>query len=101
MSESDGLTGPMADGAAEYIFSFANTRDAIDAEKKLIAAVIPAGVMPLPVDIGGAGCGICLRVSPRDFDRARMALNGTCRAIYAVMTGTGGRRERVFRPWKP
>ncbi|MDR3146637.1 MAG: DUF3343 domain-containing protein [Treponema sp.] len=99
MSESEGLTDGMTDSAAEYIFSFANTRDAIDAEKKLLAAAVPAGVMPLPADIGGAGCGICLRVSPGDLERARAALGGAFWEIYAVTAGAG--RERVFRPWKP
>jgi hypothetical protein len=97
MSESG---APRDHAAAEYIFSFANTRDAIDGEKKLLAAAIPAGVMPLPEEIGGAGCGICLRVTAGDLDRARTVLGKAFGSIYAV-SAAGGREKKVFSPWTP
>jgi hypothetical protein len=109
MNEPDGPSADRGKAAgpvpAEYIFSFANTRDAIEGEKKLLAVAIPAGVMPLPDQIG-AGCGICLRVSPGDLERARTILAGSRQGIYAVTTraGPGGAADhpkKVFTPWNP
>lgn len=45
-----------------YILTFANTHAAIFAEKALLQAGYPVGVMPLPSGIK-AGCGIALRVT--------------------------------------
>lgn len=45
-----------------YILTFANTHAAIFAEKALLQAGYPVGVMPLPSGIK-AGCGIALRVA--------------------------------------
>ena len=45
-----------------YILTFANTHAAIFAEKALLQAGYPVGVMPLPSSIK-AGCGIALRVA--------------------------------------
>jgi len=45
-----------------YILTFANTHAAIFAEKALLQAGYPVGVMPLPSAIK-AGCGITLRVA--------------------------------------
>lgn len=51
-------------GKKEYVFSFAKTNDAIQAEYILGQSGIAVRVMPLPPEIK-AGCGICLRI---DFD---------------------------------
>lgn len=44
-----------------YILTFANTHAAIFAERALLQAGFPVGVMPVPSSIK-AGCGIALRV---------------------------------------
>jgi len=44
-----------------YILTFANTHEAIFAEKALLQAGYQVGVMPIPSGIK-AGCGIALRV---------------------------------------
>jgi hypothetical protein len=85
---------------AEFIFTFASTGDAIAGEKKLIARGIQPAVMPLP-DLLGPGCGICLRVSPAEFERARNALEPGFRGIYTAGPAAGSSREKVFRSWKP
>jgi hypothetical protein len=94
----------------EFIFTFGNTRDAVEGEKKLLGAGLSPGVMPLPDQIG-AGCGICLRVSPGDLEKARSVLEGSFQGIYGIYppeppvaegsspkTGTGG-NKKVFIPW--
>jgi hypothetical protein len=81
---------------AELVFTFANTRDAITGEKKLLAGGIIPGVMPRTEDLG-AGCGICLRVPPAEGERARSILDGNFQGIYAAETAVSG--KRVLRPW--
>jgi hypothetical protein len=82
---------------AEFIFTFANTRDAIEGEKKLLAGGLSPGVMPLPDQLG-AGCGICLRVSPAELEKARAALGSGFQGIYALRAAAG---KKVFTPWNP
>lgn len=67
-----------------YILTFANTHAAILAEKALLQAGYPAGVMPLPSGIK-AGCGIALRVA--DYIASNTLLqenNIVVSAIYQV-----------------
>jgi hypothetical protein len=85
--------------AGEFIFTFATTRDAIAGEKKLLAGGIRPAVMPLPDQLG-AGCGICLRVSPAEREKARTALGAAIQGIYAV-SGAGRPGKKIFRLWNP
>jgi hypothetical protein len=84
--------------AAEFIFTFANTRDAVEGEKKLLAGGVCPGVMPLPDQIG-AGCGICLRVGAAELEKAQTALEGRFQNIYAVKAAASG--KKAFTPWNP
>jgi hypothetical protein len=87
----------------EFMFTFANTRDAIEGEKKLLAAGLAAGVMPLPGRIG-AGCGICLRVSSEELDRARAVPGFRFHEIYAVSLGEAQEPapgKKAFTLWNP
>jgi hypothetical protein len=85
-------------GAEEYMATFSTTRDAIEAERELLAAGLAVGVMPLPGSLG-AGCGICLRIRPEDLERARAVPGFRFRQLYAVRTGDSG--GKVFSPWNP
>jgi hypothetical protein len=85
---------------AEFIFTFAGTRDAIEGEKKLIAGGIHPAVLPLP-DSLGPDCGICLRVSPAELERARAALGTTFRGLYALCPAAGPSGKKEFRTWNP
>lgn len=73
-----------------YILTFPNTHMSIFAEKALLQAGYPAGVMPLPSSIK-AGCGIALRV---DDYIASMALlqenNIDVSAVYQVSANVQG-----------
>jgi hypothetical protein len=82
----------------EYMFTFSSTRDAIEGERKLLAAGLGAGVMPLPAALG-AGCGICLRIRPEDLEGALAAPGFRFRELYAVHGGDSGGRE--FSLWNP
>ena len=57
----------------EIVFTFAHTRDAILAERALLARNIPVNVMPLPTTIS-AGCGLALRLASDDFSQSYAAL---------------------------
>lgn len=57
----------------EMVFTFSGTNSAIQAENVLLAAGLPVKVMPLPACIS-AGCGICLRLSLQNGERARAVL---------------------------
>jgi len=57
----------------EYIIAFKNTNFAIKAERCLLAQKLLVTVMPLPSQIR-AGCGICLRIPPKEIKFARDAL---------------------------
>jgi hypothetical protein len=82
----------------ECIFTFANTRDAVEGEKKLLSGGMSPGVMPLPDQLG-AGCGICLRVYAADLEKARAALGTRFQRIYAVRAAASG--KKAFSPWNP
>jgi hypothetical protein len=90
----------------EFMFTFANTRDAIEGEKKLLAGGLSVAVMPLPDRIG-AGCGIALRVVPADLERARSLLGTAFRELYAISPAEGPSPDRaasgkkVFTWWNP
>ncbi|MDR1025444.1 MAG: DUF3343 domain-containing protein [Treponema sp.] len=87
----------------EFMFVFANTRDAIEGEKRLLAAGLAVGVMPLPGGVG-AGCGICLRVSPGDLEQARSVPEFRFQEIYAVRRPADGVEapgKKVFTLWNP
>ena len=53
----------------EYIIAFRTTNFAIKSEQLLLAESLDVKAMPLPGRVR-AGCGICLRVPPRDVRRA-------------------------------
>ena len=58
----------------EYVLTFKNTNFAIKAERFLLAEKLKIGVMPLPSQVS-AGCGICLRVSEGELERALSILD--------------------------
>lgn len=67
-----------------YILTFANTHTAIFAEKALLQAGYPVGVMPLPSGIK-AGCGIALRVADYIASDALLKENNiVVSAVYQV-----------------
>lgn len=73
-----------------YILTFANTHAAIFAEKALLQAGYPAGVMPVPSGIK-AGCGIALRVD--DYIKSQALLkkiNIDVAAVYLVSANNQG-----------
>jgi hypothetical protein len=89
----------------EYMFSFATTRDAIEGEKQLLAAGLAPGVMPLPGGLG-AGCGICLRISPAGLERARSVPGFRFQRIYVVRPApspdrAGSSGTKIYTPWNP
>ena len=57
----------------EYIITFKNTNHAIKAEQHLLAGNFRIGILPLPPQIR-AGCGICLRINPEQWEAAWQAL---------------------------
>ena len=68
-----------------YILTFVNTHAAIFAEKALLKAGYPVGVMPLPSGIK-AGCGIALRVA--DYISSNLLLNENNIVVSAVYQRT-------------
>lgn len=56
------------------VFGFPSTHDAISAESALKSAGIAVTAIPRPVSVGGADCGIAMRVAPADDERARHVL---------------------------
>lgn len=56
------------------VWGFSSTHDAIAAEDALLAAGIAAQTIPRPAEIGGAECGISVRVPHEYEDAARAAL---------------------------
>lgn len=87
-------------GEAEIIFTFRSTHDAIAAERALAGAGLGARVLPLPAQIG-AGCGLCLRVWPKEWRRAAEALAaaGICPEGQWQRQGAGGQARYV--PFEP
>lgn len=73
-----------------YILTFANTHAAIFAEKTLLQAGYPAGVMPVPAGIK-AGCGIALRVNDYRASNSLLKENNiVVAAVYqAAVNGHG------------
>ena len=57
----------------EILFTFMRTHDAIQAEQLLLDAEFDVKVMSLPSSVR-AGCGICLRLPPKQAERAGAAL---------------------------
>lgn len=57
----------------EIIFTFRNTRNAVESEKELEAAGLCVRVMPRP-SVLGQGCGICLRVDQEHRVRSEAVL---------------------------
>lgn len=73
-----------------YILTFANTHAAIFAEKALLQAGYPVGVMPLPSSIK-AGCGIALRVADYSMSNALLKDNNiVVSAVYQLPEDSQG-----------
>ncbi|WP_068963259.1 DUF3343 domain-containing protein [Desulfosporosinus sp. BG] len=73
-----------------YILTFANTHEAIFAEKALLQGGHSVGVMPLPSSIK-AGCGIALRVV--DYIASNALLkesNIVVSAVYQALANSQG-----------
>jgi hypothetical protein len=78
----------------ELIITFHNTHEAIMGERSLLDANIDARVMPSPAALGPA-CGIALRVSSGDMEKAGALLGETINGIYC-RSGEG-----AFSLWNP
>lgn len=73
-----------------YILTFANTHEAIFAEKMLLQTGYPVGVMPLPSGIK-AGCGIALRVADHLASKALLQKNRiVVSAVYQATVNSQG-----------
>ncbi len=57
----------------EYLITFSRTNEAIKGEQILLDKGLSVRVMPLPSRIK-AGCGICFRIRPSDFEEAVSSL---------------------------
>jgi hypothetical protein len=77
----------------EIIVVLRGTREAIMGERKLLDAGIDVRVMPMPRQLG-PGCGMALRISPDDFEKAGALLGETVRGLYCRAGGE-------FVPWNP
>ncbi|MDR0582790.1 MAG: DUF3343 domain-containing protein [Treponema sp.] len=78
----------------ELIVIFHNTHEAIMGERSLLDAGIDTRVMPTPAALGPA-CGIALRVSSADMEKAGVLLGEAIDGIYC-RNGEG-----VFTLWNP
>ncbi len=56
------------------IFGFATTHTALAAEQLLKDLGVPVTPIPAPKSLGGALCGIALRIDPLDAERAELLL---------------------------
>lgn len=73
-----------------YILTFASTHAAIFAEKALLQAGYPVGVMPIPSGIK-AGCGIALRVANYSMSNVLLKENNiVVSAVYQPATNSQG-----------
>lgn len=75
----------------ELVIAFERTIDAIGAEKRLAEGGLRPLVMPLPPAIR-AGCGLCLRVRPRDLEAAMACLAGVPASWHVRRALPGGSR---------
>jgi hypothetical protein len=77
----------------EIIIVLRGTHEAIMGERKLLDAGIDVRVMPMPRQLG-PGCGMALRISPEDFEKAGMLLGETVQGLYC-------RAGEGFVSWNP
>ena len=82
-------------GIMELIITFRGSHDAIMGERILLDSGIDVRVMPMPVQLGPA-CGIALRISPADIEKAGPLLGETIDGVYC----RGGEANGEFVPWK-
>jgi hypothetical protein len=80
----------------ELIITFHNTYDAIMGERALLDSGIDVRVMPMPPELG-PGCGIALRISQADMEKAQPLLAETIDGTYCRAADAEG----TFTPWNP
>jgi hypothetical protein len=66
----------------ELIITCRTVQDAILGERRLLDSGIAVQVMPMPVPLGRA-CGIALRISPADIERAKDLLGERIKGIFS------------------
>lgn len=83
----------------EIVLTFRTTQQAIAAEAALDTAQIAARVMPLPSSIR-AGCGLCLRIAPADWQRAMAVLAQAAAIPQDVYTRTVHGGKSAYQPYQ-
>lgn len=66
------------------VLGFATTHAALDAEQLLADLGVSVTPIPAPAELGGALCGIALRIEPSDTERALTLLDHAERAPVVV-----------------
>jgi hypothetical protein len=80
----------------EFIFTFRSAHDAIMGERLLLDSGVDVRVMPLP-RVLGKSCGIALRVSGEDTEKALSLLGENFLGLYK----RSGRDAGEYIPWNP
>ncbi len=86
-------------GGEELVFTFASTHAAITGEATLVKEGLGVRVMAKPDSIG-AGCGICLRVSPKDGKTAEKLLTENGAAPEGIFLSKRTSQGREYTPCK-
>lgn len=71
------------DARTYVVFGFSTTHAALDAEQLLKDLGVPVTPIPVPRVLGGALCGIALRLEPADVERAEDLLERADIAVTA------------------
>lgn len=82
----------------EILLAFDTTTRAIAAENALLEAQIAVNVMPIPSAIK-AGCGICLRLAPQNFEDGKNLLTAKNLFADACYTRTAQNGTSTYAPY--